>query len=344
LDRSRLRDLPFHYGVYGIGIDSDFPLPLPPGDPGPLCRIACVEGAPSAFAAARVRAVQDSAAGAWYRRAVLDEGSIYVGWEAIGEFLVDATGHEIVARRDDGCATESFLVYMLGQALSFALVRQNLEPLHATSVVVGGRAIAFLGNPAFGKSTLAASFLEEGHRLLTDDLLVLNDLPDPLVAYPGPPRIKLFPAIARRYLDDLSNGVPMNADTQKLIVPLDDRRWCASPMPLTTIYVIREPWALSRSAAKTSRSETEIEHLNPRDAFLALLGGVFNRRVPGKDRLARQFAFLSGLVARVPVRRLSYPRALERIGEVRRAILDDLDSPCVEATAGVVTGALEVMV
>ena len=85
---------------------------------------------------------------------------------------------------------------MLGQALSFALVRQGFEPLHATVVVVDDHAVAFLGGNAFGKSSLAACFLEAGYRLLTDDLLILRESSDRILAYPGPPRIKLFPKIA----------------------------------------------------------------------------------------------------------------------------------------------------
>jgi hypothetical protein len=90
---------------------------------------------------------------------------------------------------------------MLGQALSFALVKQHLEPLHATVVEIEGEGVAFLGGSAFGKSTIAASFLSAGHRLLTDDLLVLQERAGTIWAYPGPPRIKVFPDVAGRFLD-----------------------------------------------------------------------------------------------------------------------------------------------
>ena len=46
---------------------------------------------------------------------------------------------------------------MLGQALSFALVKQGFEPLHATVAVVDDEAVAFLGHNAFGKSTLTGA-------------------------------------------------------------------------------------------------------------------------------------------------------------------------------------------
>ena len=63
---------------------------------------------------------------------------------------------------------------MLGQALSFALIERGFEPLHGTAVVVDGVAAVFLGGSGCGKSSLAASFLATGHRVLTDDLLIVQ--------------------------------------------------------------------------------------------------------------------------------------------------------------------------
>ena len=104
---------------------------------------------------------------------------------------------------------------MLGQALSFALVKQRFEPLHATVVVVDDQAVAFLGDNASGKSSLAACFLEAGYRLLTDDLLMLQESSNRVLAYPGPPRLKLFPKIASRFLGRTANRVQMNPDTEQ---------------------------------------------------------------------------------------------------------------------------------
>ena len=52
-------------------------------------------------------------------------------------------------------------------------------------------AVAFLGDSGFGKSSLAAYLLSAGDRLVTDDLLLLQES-EGFLAYPGPPRIKLF--------------------------------------------------------------------------------------------------------------------------------------------------------
>ena len=161
----------YRYCVYGIAVVSDIPLALPDYS---YCALGQVEyrSAPaSVFLTAMQGASFDPRSDSWYRFAFLQDGSTYVRWETVGEFLVAADGHRITCRPAEESSDESFQAYMLGQALSFALVKQGFEPLHATVVVVDDQAVAFLGGNAFGKSSLAACFLEAGYRLLTDDLL-----------------------------------------------------------------------------------------------------------------------------------------------------------------------------
>src|SRR5213080_1250086 len=155
------------------------------------------------------------------RRIRLADGSSYVRWDTVGEFLVSPDGLQVRCRQFDLASTESFQVYLLGQALSFALVNRGFEPIHATVVVVNGEAVVFLGDSGFGKSTLAAPFVSAGYPVLTDDLLILQPGTDRVLAYPGPARIKLFPKAARRFLRDAASGIRMNPDTEKLILPLD---------------------------------------------------------------------------------------------------------------------------
>ena len=98
--------------------------------------------------------------------------------------------------RNPPTPTESFQVYLLGQALSFALLKLGFEPLHATAVVVDGRAVALLGESGSGKSTLAAAFVDAGFQMLTDDVLMVHECRGEAMAYPGPARLKLFPKVA----------------------------------------------------------------------------------------------------------------------------------------------------
>jgi hypothetical protein len=110
----------------------------------------------------------------------------------------------------------------------------------------------------------------------------------------------------------------MNAETDKLIVPIDEHQRCATPAALKAIYSLAAP----REACRTSR--VSIESLTPREAFVALVKGTFNRRLVGPERLARQFGIMSSLAGRVAVRKLTYPRTVDRLQEVQRLVIADL--------------------
>jgi hypothetical protein len=307
----------YRYGVYGIAITSDTRLPLPEYAGGGFAQVECLTAPASVFLTATRDARFDSAPDSWYQYAVLQDGSTYVRWDSVGEFLVSANGRQLVCRRAEESSDESFQVYMLAQALSFALVTQGVEPLHATVVVVDGRAVAFLGGHSFGKSTLAACFLDGGYRQLTDDLLVVKTSCDGVVAYPGAPRIKLFSKVANRFTAYPMARVRMNGGTDKHIVPLEEQSSCAIPVKLEAIYSLAAP----RDACRTTSAS--IEPLSRREAFLALVKGTFNRRVVSQERLARQFSAMAGLADLIPVKTLSYPRMLDRLPEVRDAVLAD---------------------
>lgn len=306
----------YRYGVYGAAVECGFPLSLPPCSPVPIANIRVRRAAVEAIRAG-VDAIELITRDDWYRYGHLPDGSSYVSWQGLGEFRVTADGGEILCAQGDGAPDESFQVYLLGQALSFALVKAGFEPLHGTAVVQDGEAIALLGEGGYGKSTLAASFLAKGASLLTDDLLLVRPEGGRLIAYPGPSRIKLFPDSADRFLRDAAVGVPMNAFSSKHVIPLaETHRWNA-PAPLRAAYDLAPPDESEPS------SNVVVSPLSPREAFFALIRATFNRYISDPERMARQHAQTSRLSRIIVLRRLAYPRTDARIGEVREAILAD---------------------
>src|SRR5207342_1460734 len=117
----RMTRLPYRYSVYGIEVLSDTLLALPASTGTGLCTVEFRSAAEADFLTAMATAEFDTQSESWYRYAWLPDGSAYVRWEAVGEFLVAANGGCIRWRRFDESSIESFQVYLLGQALSFAL-------------------------------------------------------------------------------------------------------------------------------------------------------------------------------------------------------------------------------
>jgi hypothetical protein len=271
----------------------------------------------------------------WFHHATLADGSEYMRWSGHFEFLVDPTGCDIVFHELEMASPEALQTYLLGQVLSFALLKKGIEPLHATTVVVDGHAIAFVGDSGAGKSTLAASFLAAGHSLLTDDLLVLMEDAAELQGCPGMPRLKLFPEVAAALLPETAAGVAMNEWTRKRIVPLARNQFRDSVAPLSAIFIIASSAGSAGNATSSGVGEStpeviggrnEVEPLSSRRAFFELIENTYNPLLDDGRRLRRQFHQIARWIELVPFATLRGPRDLGRVSELRDAILDYLSS------------------
>ena len=298
---------PRTYSLYGARVESPWRLPCPEacaGDPPEIILIE--ERGPLAN-------VPDCS-GEWFCHSTLGDGSDYLCWRDLFEFVISPSGQEIRCVPLQGATWDSFQTYMLGAVLSFALLRLNREPLHATAVVVAGRAVGLAAQPGAGKSTLAAAFLRAGHRLLTDDLLVLEGTGGVPVAYPGLPRLKLFPEIADALLDYLQEGARMNPLTHKRVLTVPAEMFCQDPVPLAVLYILNP----------VPSGQPQVRALAGTQAFRALTASLFNTRVTRTERLQNHLRLIADTASHVPVKSLSYQRDMRQLPAIVEAILQDV--------------------
>jgi hypothetical protein len=309
----------FHiYHLYGLYLRSQWSLPCPEQKRFGLPEVKLLEGPSSLFSETYLRTKREKNAKAFFHYTHLQDGSTYIRWSGLFEFLISSDGCSIIGHPLKNASKEAFLNYLLGQTLSFAMVKQGIEPLHSTVIIIDDGAVGFIGDCGYGKSCLGASFQQTGYPLLTDDLLVLKENNGSFLAYPGLPRIKLFPKIAKKLMGGKVKGVPMNNLTSKLILPLDRHQFASNPMPLSSIYVLTPP------AAGLRPKRVTIRRLSQRRAFLSLLKNTFNTKVTEPERLKRQFTFFTQVVSKVPIKTLSYPRTIKSLPFVRETIINDL--------------------
>lgn len=308
----------YWYEVYGIRLRSEIELSfaehIPAGEP----EVDVLGETEHFFRRASRAAALIPDTSRWYEYAILDNAQIYLRWDGLFEFLIDGDGRRIWFHSLGADSAESLRVYLLGRALSFALVRQGLEPIHSSAVVLNGAALAFLGESGFGKSSLAAVFIEAGCRLLTDDQLLVSHASGQQAAQPGPPRIKVFPWVARRFLSLHGEGVRLNKWSEKLVLPLGDDRHQSHPAPLRAFYVLDGPSAVS------NQQNIQIVTLSQREALVELMRHTFNYHLSDRERLQRLFSKSRELASRVPVKRISYPRDPAMLPNIRQRILADL--------------------
>jgi hypothetical protein len=213
-------------------------------------------------------------------------------------------------------------IHFLGTVFSFWLERQGLVALHASAIVLpqGGTA-GFLATSQGGKSSLAASFLQRGGQLLTDDILPVDWADSRPMGRPGYAQMRLWPDQAEYFLGRIDHLERVHPSTTKCRVPIAMDSWgqfCTQSQPLTCLYLPERRdstvWDTAIDISPVALPEAVIELI--RQSFAAPI-----LRAMGilPDRLLK----LSHLVQQVPVRRLKYPNGMAYLSDVCQAIQED---------------------
>ncbi len=303
------------YSLYGLRVKSEVPLPCPGADQNSLAAdVELVRDSGRESWRARYQARESYEEDGFWECSMFQDDSAHICCKGHFEFLVSGDGRLVRWRKLRDVSDEVLLTYLVGQVLSFCLLTRGIEPLHATAVVVGGEAIAFLGSSGAGKSTLAAAFVQKGYSLLTDDVLVLQHEGNKLLAHPSLPRLKLTPETADALLSG-RRSIPMNSLTSKMIFALSSQGHVGCMVPLRVLYVLPK---------RNSKRKIGVKTLSGRASFLPLIANTFNDSVLTPGRLKQQFAFAGKLTATVPLRQLFYPKGLQLLPAVVDAIFSDL--------------------
>lgn len=140
----------FHYSAYGLSIASHFPIPeLPPGS-----------GTPDVV-------IHEGPVAEVPRKGTTDDQLLFNG--LAGRFHI-RQGREIIVNPLDGADPEALRVVLMGKAMACLVLQRGWLPLHASAVVIGGKAALFAGPSGAGKSTMAAALHARGHLVTNDDV------------------------------------------------------------------------------------------------------------------------------------------------------------------------------
>lgn len=213
-------------------------------------------------------------------------------------------------------------IYFLGYVMSYWLERyRNVLPLHAAAVVVEGAAVAFVATNKGGKSSLAATFMQQGHALLTDDILAVDRQARTYVGHSGYPQMRMWPDQARHFVgayDELDLVHPQLTKRRVPVGPGGLGTFCSGARPLACLYVPERRDDLAPGAV-------EIRSLPLASSIRTLMENVFGKSAdPSPERTSARFAFLGGLVSGVPVRSVVYSSGVEFLPSVASAVLADL--------------------
>jgi hypothetical protein len=233
------------------------------------------------------------------------------------EFLLDSSGTQVCSKWPQSPAPGDLTRYLIGPILGILLRLRGLTCLHASSIVIRGRAVALAGLPGTGKSTAAAVFARRGFPVLADDIAVLRESGGEYLVEPGYPRLNLWP-----YSVESVFGAPealplITPNWDKRFLPLEDGQHAfeRKARPLAAVYIL--------AGRIEEQPPLAVSGLRTPDALLALIANTYANYILDARVRAPEFAFLGRVAGRVPVRRIAVPEGAGRIAELCDAILDD---------------------
>ena len=229
------------------------------------------------------------------------------------------TSEEIVCHLLDADYDYAVEIWLLGTILAYWLERfRGIPALHAAASVVDGRAVGFLSTNKGGKSSLAATLMQLGHPLLSDDILPLERTEAGFVGRPGYPQMRMWPHQAEHFLGYSQALEKVHPYLDKRRVPVGEGTFgtfCSEAKPLAALYL-------------PHRGDVErviVEPLSLGEAIMELIRHSFLVELVEAAGLEKQrFAFFAELAKRVPVKRLRYPEGLELLPQVCEALIDDV--------------------
>lgn len=227
-------------------------------------------------------------------------------WNAVGAFHLAGNDTIVVQPTED---TDLRLVSfpLLGPVLALYLHRSGRLVLHASAVEVEGRAFVVLGDKGAGKSTMAGALVSAGHRLLSDDLVVVTrDEDGELFIEAAAGQLKLYPdSLGAMKLPD---HVTIDADLHPAVPKRQYR--LAEPFQLRAA-------PLGAVVALVRDGHPRFDVLSPAEALQTLIRFSYPIRF-GDDGLGRErgqfFAQCADLSTRYPVRRLMAADGLGSLG------------------------------
>lgn len=246
-------------------------------------------------------------------------GHVYMN-KRVGRYLISEDGSRVKYTTFEGIDYDSVGGYFVGVVLPYVLQVRGYIPLHGSSVVIGGRAWAFLGGPGVGKSTLQTQFLREGYTFFADDVIALREEGE-LIAYPGYPALKLEPESRFHLPNKIVTGEQFLAEgATKAVYSLAPDVVSHEPVPFGGILLL-DPDCTSQ------RQDVQFIRPGKSERVLALMGNTFTLSVTHQEMQKRYLAaFSSRHFQEVPIWRVQYLHHYDLLPEIVQQFLYKINS------------------
>lgn len=129
-------------------------------------------------------------------------------------------------------------IFIYGSCFGALLKQRGKLVLHANAIQVGNKAILVAGEQRAGKSTLTGAFFQKGHRVLADDVCVVQDHDNTLRVLPGTPFIKLTQYSIEQLNIDLTTENTLGKAYEKWRINLLEKSYFSTPLEISAFFEV----------------------------------------------------------------------------------------------------------
>lgn len=218
----------------------------------------------------------------------IDDDSIYLYWEGIANFQI-IRGQQINVMPEATFEPEQLQRFIKTSVLASALYQRGLVVLHASAVVIDGKAVVFCGDSGCGKSTLCAKLHARGHHLLADDVVVCQPHNSGYLVHPGVQEFKLWPDTLHSLEVNHAESPRVSPDCQKRVHVVGERLH-GEAAQISGIYIL--DWGV----------EDVINAIPPVAVAMELVRNSYGIRVLQSIDSRRHFEQTMDIAQSIPVR------------------------------------------
>lgn len=211
-------------------------------------------------------------------------------------------------------------IQLLGNVFSYWLERQGIPAIHASVINVDGNGIGFLSSNKGGKTSIAASLMQIGYPLVTDDIMAIEH-EDQICCRPGYPTMRMWPEIAEHFLghfEDLPLVHPELSKRRVFVGQDSFGEFYNHKIPLKCLYIPER--------RDMKNPKIEIKSVSQGEGIIELVRHSFIANLVDSIGLQpKRLEIFTKIVLNVPFRRIIYPNGYEHLEDVCNAILGDLN-------------------
>ena len=327
------------YEAFGLLIESDAPLfePVAAEPESADCRLCLATDRISALESADWKAREHFSDGSFWLSSAKLGASYALRFSGKADFLISPDRRQVswVSR---GASVDTIRHLFLDQVLPRLLASRDHAVLHASAVMVGNEAIAFMGDSGQGKSTLSASLAACGYPLITDDSLLLQKSDESVNCVPSYPGVRLWEESVGALFDGSAVAVPIahQVDKYRLNARENKFAFASKPIALRKIFLLSPDLPIDEESSAlsvqpeplmdvaASADVITITPISPSEVFGDLLAASYRLEFDDALSIREEFELLSWIAGAVRFARLSYPHDFSLLPQIQRAILEDI--------------------